>query len=182
MALVVPEKLPQSTKRCTLEVGLEQVGYLVVSPEEAITSIQSSNSSETGYFLPVVPKYKLMVVEAEEFLTMSGKNPDLTAFFYIKHFIKNIVDVKKEKYERVYLPEVQVKNQFHFPDISRRLGETVFLSEQIEIGWKSAFPNSVLYTPRHHDLVIQRPFILALLSGPVERAVEGSPICVQLVA
>ena len=47
-----------------------------------------------------------MVIEAEEYLAMSLKNPDLTAFFYIKHFIKNIVDVKKEKYDRVYLPEI----------------------------------------------------------------------------
>jgi hypothetical protein len=131
--------------------------------------------------LSIIPKYKLMVIEAEEYLTMSGKNPDLTAFFYIKHFIKNIVDVKKEKYDRVYLPELQLKNEFHFPDLSKRLGETVFLSENMEIGWKSKFPNSVLYTPRHQDLVIQKPFIVALLSGPVERAVEGSPICVQLI-
>lgn len=69
-----------------------------------------------------------MVIEAEEYLTMSGKNSDLTAFFYIKHFIKNIVDVKKEKYDRIYVPEVQLKNEFHFPDLSKRLGETVFLS------------------------------------------------------
>lgn len=67
-------------------------------PEEAITAVQSSNSSETGYFLSLVPKHKLMIIEAEEFLTMSSKNPDLTAFFYIKHFIKNIVDIKKETY------------------------------------------------------------------------------------
>jgi hypothetical protein len=112
-------------------VGLEQVSYLLLSPDEAVTSIQSSNSSETGYFLPVVPKHKLMIIEAEEFLTMSSKNPDLTAFFYIKHFIKNIVDVKKEKYERIYVPEVQLKNEFHFADISKRLGETVLLSENI---------------------------------------------------
>jgi hypothetical protein len=43
----------------------------------------------------LVPKYKVMVIEAEEFLTMHKSNSDLTAFFYIKHFIKNIVDVKK---------------------------------------------------------------------------------------
>lgn len=106
MRLALSEKLPQSAKRCTLEVGVEQIGYLLLMPEEAITSVQSSNSSETGYFLSLVPKHKLMIIEAEEFLTMSGKNPELTAFFYVKHFIKNIVDIKKETYERVYLPEI----------------------------------------------------------------------------
>jgi hypothetical protein len=53
---------------------------------------------------------------------MNSKNQDLSAFFYIKHFIKNIVDVKKEKNERIYLPEIHVKNEFYFSDISKRLG------------------------------------------------------------
>lgn len=44
---------------------------------------------------------------------MSSKNQDLTAFFYIKHFIKNIVDVKKENFERIYLPEIHKDNEFH---------------------------------------------------------------------
>lgn len=41
--------------------------------------------------------------------------------------------------------------------------------------------NSITFTPRHQDLVIQRPFIVALLSGVVERAVEGSPIFVEVI-
>ena len=41
--------------------------------------------------------------------------------------------------------------------------------------------NSLIFTPRHTDLVIQKPFLVAVLSGVVERAVEGSPLCVRLV-
>lgn len=104
MKMVLTEKLPTTIKRGILEVGMEQIKYLIYKPEEAVTRVQSSNSSETGLFLSFIPKYKMMIIEAEEFLTMSQSNPDLTAFFYIKHFIKNIVDVKKEVYERVYLP------------------------------------------------------------------------------
>lgn len=43
----------------------------------------------------LIPKFKVMVIEAEEFLTMQRSNPELTAFFYIKHFIKNITEVQK---------------------------------------------------------------------------------------
>ena len=68
---------------------------MILKPEEAVTRVQSSNSSETALFLSLIPKYKIMIIEAEEFLTMSRSNPDLTAFFYIKHFVKNIVEVKK---------------------------------------------------------------------------------------
>jgi hypothetical protein len=95
MKMVLTEKLPATIKRGILEVGVEQIKYLIYKPEEAVARVQSSNSSETGLFLSFIPKYKLMIIEAEEFLTMSQSNPDLTAFFYIKHFIKNIVDVKK---------------------------------------------------------------------------------------
>jgi hypothetical protein len=79
-------------------VGYQEINYFTYNPEEAVTRIQSSNSSETGIFLGIIPKYKLLIMEAEEFLTMSSKNVDLTAFFYVKHFIKNIIDVKKENY------------------------------------------------------------------------------------
>lgn len=29
----------------------------------------------------------------------------MNIFFYVKHFIKNIIDVKKENYPRVFIPE-----------------------------------------------------------------------------
>ena len=37
---------------------------------------------------------------------MNKANPEVNVFFYLKHFIKNIVDVKKETYPRVFIPEV----------------------------------------------------------------------------
>ena len=43
----------------------------------------------------LIPKYKILIIEASEFITMNKTNPEVNAFFYIKHFIKNIVDVKK---------------------------------------------------------------------------------------
>jgi hypothetical protein len=123
-----------------------------------------------------------MVVEAEEFMTMSRSNPELTAFFYIKHFIKNIVDVKKEAYERVYLPELAETGKNLFRDASKRYGGSVVLEETLNLGWKASMANSAIFAPKHRDLVIQKPFIVAVLSGAVERAVEGSPICLRVVA
>ena len=102
---------------------------------------------------------------------MSRSNPDLTAFFYIKHFIKNIVEVKKEVYERVYVPELGEESDLFFKDASKRVGGSVVMEEGVKIGWKDSFANSIVFTPRHKDLVIQKPFIFAVLSGVVERAV-----------
>ena len=58
---------------------------------------------------------------------------------------------------------------------------SVIMEEVIKMGWKDSFGNSVVFTPKHKDLVIQKPFIFAVLSGVVERAVEGSPICIRVV-
>jgi len=132
-----------------------------------VTRIQSSNSSETGLFLNIFPKYKMLVIEAEEFLTMSQANPDLSAFFYIKHFIKNIVDVKKETYERIYIPEVQESTNYYLKDISSKVGGTSLFEEKLKLGWKECLGNSIMFAPNHRDLVVQKPFILALLSGVV---------------
>jgi len=35
------------------------------------------------------------------------------------------------------------------------------------MGWKNEFSNSILFNPKHRDLVIQRPFIFAILSGNI---------------
>jgi len=165
------ETMPKLMKRCTLAVGHEQIRYLIFSPEEPVASLQSSNSSETGYFLSILPKYKVMVMEAEEFLSMNSQNPSLTVFFYIKHFLKNIVDVKKESFERVYLPEVQADDKSFFGDLGDKLGGSCLLKERLSLGWEGGLSNSVIYSPKHRDLVLQRPFILAVLSGSIERAV-----------
>lgn len=125
--MTITDKLPATIKRAILEVGSEQINYLIYKPEEAVTRVQSSNSSETGLFLSLIPKYKVLIIEAEEFLTMSQANPDLTAFFYIKHFIKNIVDVKKETFERVYIPEIAEQGTNLFEDTGRRLGGSIIL-------------------------------------------------------
>lgn len=37
----------------------------------------------------------------------------------------------------------------------------------MRIGWKESIGNSVIFTPRHRDLVIQKPFIVAVLSGAI---------------
>ena len=101
--------------------------------------------------------------------------------FYIKHFIKNIIDVKKEVYDRVYLPELDEGSHSYFKRVSTLLESSVTLEESLQIGWKSSMGNSVVFSPRHRDLVLQKPFIVAVLSGVVERAVEGSPVFVRLI-
>ena len=58
-----------------------------------------------------------------------------------------------------------------FKDASKRVGGSLILEETIRMGWKDSFGNSVVFTPKHKDLVIQKPFIFAVLSGAVERAV-----------
>jgi hypothetical protein len=65
--------------------------------------------------------------------------------------------------------------------MSSKIKNSLFLEENIRLGWKKSFGNSLIFKPKHSDLVIQKPFIMALLSGAVERAVEGSPICVKLI-
>lgn len=35
---------------------------------------------------------------------MNQVNPEINTFFYVKHFIKNIVDVGKEEFPRVFMP------------------------------------------------------------------------------
>ena len=58
---------------------------------------------------------------------MSSKNSDLTAFFYVKHFIKNIIDVKKEVYEKVYMPEVAEDDLSYFHQTSKTVDKSLFL-------------------------------------------------------
>jgi len=63
--------------------------------DQNVTKIQSSNSSLSGVFLDLLPKYKVLVIEAGEFLEMCKINPEMNAFFYVKHYIKNVSNVKK---------------------------------------------------------------------------------------
>jgi hypothetical protein len=42
----------------------------------------------------------------------------MNVFFYTKHFVKNITEVKKEKYSRVYLPEVNIENWTFYKNMS----------------------------------------------------------------
>jgi hypothetical protein len=81
----------------------------------------------------------------------------------------------------VYVPEVVGEGSLYLGEVSRKVGGAMFLEERLRIGWDQEFGNSIIFTPKHRDLVIQKPFIVAVLSGAVERAVEGSPICLRLV-
>jgi hypothetical protein len=72
-------------------------------------------------------------------------------------------------------------DQSYFGGMSQKVKKSIFLEENFALGWKNSFGNSLIFKPKHSDLVIQKPFIIALLSGTVERAVEGSPICVKLI-
>jgi hypothetical protein len=50
----------------------------------------------------------------------------MNVFFYTKHFIKNITEVKKEVIPRVYLPEIKDENWTFFRDVSQKMNQTVF--------------------------------------------------------
>lgn len=87
--------LPQTAKRCTFDIDDKEVNYIALFPDDPITKIQSSNSSEIGIFMSLIPKYKILIMEGNEFISMNKVNPEVNVFFYVKHFIKNISDVKK---------------------------------------------------------------------------------------
>ena len=120
-------------------------------------------------------------MEASEFLNMNKINSEVNAFFYIKHFIKNIVDVRKEVHPKVFIPEVNEKSDAYFKDLSEEMKGSIFGHESIKIGWPNVFSNSVVFTPSHKDLVLRKPFIVALLSANIERAIEGTPICASVI-
>ena len=105
----------------------------------------------------------------------------MNIFFYVKHFIKNIVDIQKESYPRVLITESHEVNQYFFKDLSEKLKGNVFAEEDIKIGWENNFSNSIIFTPTHKDLVIKKPFIVALMSATIEKAIEGTPICASLI-
>ena len=84
-------------------------------------------------------------------------------------------------YERVYVPELGEQDDLFYKDASKKVDQSVVMEELIRMGWKDSFGNSMVFTPKHKDLVIQKPFIFAVLSGAVERAVEGSPISVRVI-
>ena len=68
----------------------------------------------------------MLIIPADEFLTSCSSNPYMNVFFYTKHFIKNITEVKKENVPRVYLPEIKDENWTFFRDVSEKLNKTVF--------------------------------------------------------
>lgn len=129
----------------------------------------------------LIPKYKLLLMEGSEFMSMNKVNPEVNVFFYVKHFIKNIEDVRKESHPRVFIPEIDERNEGYYKDLSDETKFSVFGNENIRFGWPNVFSNSITFTPSHKDLVIRKPFILALLSANIERAIEGTPICASLI-
>lgn len=128
-----------------------------------------------------MPKYKVLIIEAGEFLEMHRVNPEINTFFYVKHFVKNIVDVGKEEHARVFVPEVVTENVAFLKDLSDRMKLGIFAREKIKFGWNNRFNNSLIFTPSHKDLVIKKPFILSVMSAVVERAIEGTPLCATLI-
>jgi len=77
----------------------------------------------------------VLIIPAGEFLTSCSSNPDMNIFFYTKHFIKNITEVKKESVTRVFLPEIKYENWTHLKGISEKLKKTVFEKEKIQLGF-----------------------------------------------
>ena len=59
-------------------------------------------------------------------MTSCSSNKDMNVFFYTKHFIKNITEVKKEVIPRVYLPEIKDENWTFLRDVSQKMNQTVF--------------------------------------------------------
>lgn len=59
--------------------------------------------------------------------------------------------------------------------------KSIFGKDEFKLGFEGNINNSVIYTPRHGDLVIEKPFIMSVLSANVERTVEGSPIFCKLI-
>lgn len=99
----------------------------------------------------------------------------------MKHFIKNIIDVQKEEHPRIFIPEVMEKNQAFLSDLSEKLKQAVFAKQSLNIGWGTRLGSSVVYKPSHKDLVVKKPFIVALLSGAIEKVVEGTPLSATLI-
>ena len=114
-------------------------------------------------------------------MKMNGGNPEVSVFFYVKHFIKNITEVTKESHPRVFIPEFREHNQAYFSDLSSQMKASVFGEEDISFGWPNPLSNSIVFSPSHRDLVIRKPLIFALLSAAVERAIEGTPISATLI-
>ena len=61
---LLEHSLAASTKRCTFQVEEEEVNYVIHFPEDPITKIQSSHSSQMGVFMGLIPKYKLLLLDA----------------------------------------------------------------------------------------------------------------------
>lgn len=120
-------------------------------------------------------------MEAGEFLSMNKANPEVNTFFYVKHFIKNVVEVTKEEYFKVFVPEVEMESEVFLKDFSDQIKQAMFAKENIKIGWDKSFSNSIIFSPSHKDLVIKKPYIISLLSATVERAIEGTPLMATLV-
>ena len=76
---------------------------------------------------------------------------------------------------------MQEETSYYLKDISAKVGGTALFEERMKLGWRGCLGNSVMFVPSHRDLVVQKPFILALLSGAVERTVEGTPVFVKLI-
>ena len=68
--------------------------------------------------MALIPKYKVLFIEADEFIAMNKANPEVNIFFYVKHFIRNITEVKKETYNRIFIPEIGEKDYLYLSDVS----------------------------------------------------------------
>lgn len=45
--------------------------------------------------------------------------------------------------------------------------KSVFGKDEFKIGYEGNLSNSVIYAPKHSDLVIEKPFIVSVLSANV---------------
>lgn len=64
MEFKIEYELNSKTKRSILIIDSEEINYLIHYPEEPIVKIQSTNSSQSGIFLSILPKYKVLIIEA----------------------------------------------------------------------------------------------------------------------
>lgn len=51
----------------------------------------------------------------------------------------------------------------------------------ISLGWGNEAKGSIVYTPSHKDLVIAKPFIISVLSGVIEKVIEGTPLFATVI-
>lgn len=169
-------------KICRLSIESQPISYLCLSPPTSTPVISASSSSyhTPSNFLTLSAKYKLLVLEASEFVSLTESNPELDLFFYLKHYVKNIKDFKKEEYPKVFLPRVRVDEVLQHSEMGEVINRGLLTLDQVGFGDRR-MESSIRMEPHYKDLVVKCPFIMCVLSGRLERAASGTPLYGRLV-